>query len=88
MIHEREPNLALLDGEIFELHPYVLDHAGLPAALRAIADRCAERMGARITVAVDPDASGPHRERPWPRHRDPRHAARAAAPAPAGRPVG
>jgi two-component system NarL family sensor kinase len=54
--------MAQLRGEIFELHPYVLDHAGLPAALRAIADRCAERMDARITVAVDPDASGPHDE--------------------------
>ena len=54
--------MAQLRGEIFELHPYVLDHAGLPAALRAIADRCAERMGARITVAVDPAATGPHDE--------------------------
>ena len=54
--------LAQLRGEIFELHPYVLDHAGLPAALRAIADRYAERMHARITVAVDPAASGQHDE--------------------------
>jgi two-component system NarL family sensor kinase len=54
--------MAQLRGEIFELHPYVLDHAGLPAALRAIAERSAERMGARITVAVDPAASGPHDE--------------------------
>jgi two-component system NarL family sensor kinase len=51
-----------LRGEIFELHPYVLDHAGLAAALRAIADRTAERMGAQITVAVDPAASGGHDE--------------------------
>jgi len=54
--------LAQLRGEIFELHPYVLDHAGLPAALRAIADRCAERLDAHITVAVDPAATGPHDE--------------------------
>jgi two-component system NarL family sensor kinase len=54
--------LAQLRGEIFELHPYVLEHAGLPAALRAIADRFAERMGARITVAVDPAAAGHHDE--------------------------
>ena len=54
--------LAQLRGEIFELHPYVLEHAGLPAALRAIADRFAERMGARITVAVDPAAAGQHDE--------------------------
>ena len=51
-----------LRGEIFELHPYVLDHAGLPAALRAIAERCAQRMNARLTVAVDPAASSPHDE--------------------------
>ncbi len=51
-----------LRGEIFELHPYVLDHAGLPAALRAIAERCAGWTDARITVAVDPAAAGPHDE--------------------------
>ncbi|HEX5617909.1 MAG TPA: ATP-binding protein, partial [Solirubrobacteraceae bacterium] len=54
--------MAQLRGEIFELHPYVLDHAGLAAALHAIADRCAEWTDARITVAVDPAASGPHDE--------------------------
>jgi two-component system NarL family sensor kinase len=54
--------LGQLRGEIFELHPYVLDHAGLPAALRAIADRCAERMSAEVTVAVDPAAVGRHDE--------------------------
>ena len=54
--------MAQLRGEIFELHPYVLEHAGLPAALRAIAERWAERMGARITVAVDPAAAGAHDE--------------------------
>jgi two-component system NarL family sensor kinase len=53
-----DETLSQLRGEIFELHPYVLDHAGLPAALRAIADRCAERTGAKVTVAVDPAAGG------------------------------
>jgi two-component system, NarL family, sensor kinase len=57
-----EETLAQLRGEIFELHPYVLDHAGLPAALHAIADRFAEQLGAEITVAVDPAASGHHDE--------------------------
>jgi two-component system NarL family sensor kinase len=57
-----EETMAQLRGEIFDLHPYVLDYAGLPAALRAIADRCAERMGAEITVAVDPEAAGRHDE--------------------------
>jgi two-component system NarL family sensor kinase len=57
-----DETLSQLRGEIFELHPYVLDHAGLPAALRAIADRCAERTGAEVTVAVDPAAVGRHDE--------------------------
>jgi two-component system NarL family sensor kinase len=57
-----DETLAQLRGEIFELHPYVLDHAGLSAALRAIADRSAEQLGAEITVAVDPAASGRHDE--------------------------
>jgi two-component system, NarL family, sensor kinase len=57
-----EETMAQLRGEIFDLHPYVLDYAGLAAALRAIADRCAERMGAEITVAVDPAATGRHDE--------------------------
>jgi two-component system NarL family sensor kinase len=50
--------MAQLRGEIFELHPYVLDHAGLPAALRTFADRSAARLGAEIAVAVDPAAAG------------------------------
>ena len=57
-----DETMAQIRGEIFELHPYVLDHAGLPAALRAIADRSAERMGAEITVAVDPAGIGHHDE--------------------------
>jgi two-component system, NarL family, sensor kinase len=57
-----DETMAQLRGEIFELHPYVLDHAGLPAALNAIADRTAQRMGAEITVAVDPMAAGRHDE--------------------------
>ncbi len=45
-----------LRGEIFELHPYVLDHAGLRAALTAHAERAARRAGAHAVVEVD-DAS-------------------------------
>jgi two-component system, NarL family, sensor kinase len=55
-----QQTLAQLRGQIFELHPYVLDHAGLSAALRAMAERCAERMNAQVTVAVDPAATGHH----------------------------
>jgi two-component system NarL family sensor kinase len=54
--------MAQLRGEIFELHPYVLDHAGLLAALNAMADRSAQRMGAEVTVAVEPEATGRHDE--------------------------
>jgi two-component system NarL family sensor kinase len=57
-----DETLNQLRGEIFELHPYVLDHAGLGAALSAIADRCAARTGAKVTVAVDPAASGRYDE--------------------------
>jgi two-component system NarL family sensor kinase len=57
-----DETMAQIRGEIFELHPYVLDHAGLSAALRAIADRSAVRMGAEITVAVDPAGVGHHDE--------------------------
>ena len=57
-----DETMAQIRGEIFELHPYVLDHAGLPAALRAIADRSAARMGAEVTVAVDPAGIGHHDE--------------------------
>ena len=54
--------LRQLRGEIFDLHPYVLDHAGLEAALRALAERYAEQTRTDVTVAVAPAASGPHDE--------------------------
>jgi two-component system, NarL family, sensor kinase len=57
-----DETMAQLRGEIFELHPYVLDHAGLEAALNAIADRSAQRIGAEIAVVVDPAAAGRHDE--------------------------
>ncbi len=42
-----------LRGEIFELHPYVLDHAGLRPALTAHAESAARRAGARAVLEVD-----------------------------------
>jgi two-component system, NarL family, sensor kinase len=57
-----DETLAQLRGEIFELHPYVLDHAGLQAALGAIAERSADRTGAEFAVVVDPLAAGVHDE--------------------------
>jgi two-component system NarL family sensor kinase len=57
-----DETMAQLRGEIFELHPYVLDHAGLQAALGAMAERSAERTGAEFAVVVDPLAAGVHDE--------------------------
>ena len=54
--------LRQLRGEIFDLHPYVLDHAGLEAALRALAERYAGQTRAEISIAVDPAATGTHDE--------------------------
>jgi two-component system NarL family sensor kinase len=45
---------------VFDLHPYLLDHAGLRAALQAIADQVAQRGGPAVTVTVDPGAQGVH----------------------------
>ena len=42
-----------LRGEIFELHPYVLDHAGLRAALTAHAETAARRADAQAQVEID-----------------------------------
>ena len=42
-----------LRGEIFELHPYLLDHAGLRAALTAHAESAARRAGAQAQVDVE-----------------------------------
>ena len=55
-----DETMAQLRGEIFELHPYVLDHAGLEAALGAMAERAAARTGAEVSVLVDPAATGVH----------------------------
>lgn len=49
-----------LRDAVFNLHPYVLDHAGLPAALEAVAERYARRGGPRFDVDVAPDATGLH----------------------------
>jgi two-component system NarL family sensor kinase len=57
-----DETMAQLRGQIFELHPYVLDHAGLEAALGAMAERSAERTGAEVTVLVDPLAARVHDE--------------------------
>lgn len=49
-----------LRGAIFNLHPDVLEHAGLPAALRAVAKQQTEQGGTRAQIDVAPEACGPH----------------------------
>jgi two-component system, NarL family, sensor kinase len=45
---------------IFELHPFVLDQAGLEAALRAVAQRAARRAGFRLHFEFDYRTPGPY----------------------------
>ncbi len=49
-----------LRGEIREIHPSVLDHAGLEAAVMALADEHERRGGPPATVEVDPAVAGRH----------------------------
>ena len=49
-----------LRGAIFNLHPDVLQHAGLAAALRTVARQEADRAGFQAEVQVDPDVAGEH----------------------------
>ena len=49
-----------LRGEIREIHPSVLDHAGLEAAIRALADEHQRRGAPPIEVSVDPSVAGRH----------------------------
>ncbi len=45
---------------VFDLHPYLLEHAGLRAAVQAVAARAAERGGFAVAVDVDAAAAGLH----------------------------
>jgi two-component system NarL family sensor kinase len=47
---------------IFELHPYVLEQAGLPAALRAVAQRAAQRGGFRLHFRLEQSSRCPHED--------------------------
>jgi two-component system NarL family sensor kinase len=47
-----------LRDAVFDLHPYVLEHAGLTPALEAFAERQARRGGFDWRVEVDPEAEG------------------------------
>jgi two-component system NarL family sensor kinase len=45
---------------VFDLHPYLLEQAGLGPALRAVAERAARRGGFDVQVDVDDGAAGEH----------------------------
>lgn len=47
-----------LRGAIFNLHPDVLQHAGLGPALLAVARQESDRSGFQVEVDVDPDVAG------------------------------
>jgi signal transduction histidine kinase len=55
-----EETIRQLRNAVFDLHPAVLDYAGLEAALEAVGEQQAERAGFRISVEVQPAASGIH----------------------------
>ncbi len=57
-LHEAiDVTIAQLREEIFNLHPHVLDHVGLSAALEQVARRHAGDGDVRVTVEVDPAAA-------------------------------
>lgn len=57
-----DTTIAELREEIFELHPHVLDHVGLDAALEQVARHQARNGEAEITVAVDATRGMPHEQ--------------------------
>ncbi|HEY7631164.1 MAG TPA: PAS domain S-box protein [Thermoleophilaceae bacterium] len=57
-----ERAVQLLREAVFNLHPVVLEHAGLASAIRAVADHQARRGGFECEIEVDDDATGVHDE--------------------------
>ncbi|MDX6669353.1 MAG: two-component system, NarL family, sensor kinase, partial [Solirubrobacteraceae bacterium] len=53
-----EQTVEQLRDAVFDLHPSVLEHAGLAAALSTLADRQARRSGSNVSVTVVPAAAG------------------------------
>ncbi len=49
-----------LREEIFNLHPHVLDHVGLSAALEQVARRHERDANVRVTLDIDPEAAEAH----------------------------
>ena len=57
-----ERAVQLLREAVFNLHPVVLEHAGLASAIRAVADHQARRGNFECEIDVDADATGIHDE--------------------------
>jgi two-component system, NarL family, sensor kinase len=57
-----DDTITQLREEIFNLHPHVLDHVGLGAALEQVARRAAGEGEVEITVEVGPHAGDEHRQ--------------------------
>jgi two-component system, NarL family, sensor kinase len=57
-----DATIAELRREIFELHPHVLDHVGLRAALEQVARQRSLSAGVPVTVDIGSDAEFPHEE--------------------------
>jgi PAS domain S-box-containing protein len=57
-----ERAVQLLREAVFNLHPVVLEHAGLASAIRAVSDHQARRGGFECEIEVDDDATGVHDE--------------------------
>ncbi len=55
-------SITQLREEIFNLHPHVLDHVGLEAALEQVAQRQAADRRLRVDVEVDHEAGDRHRQ--------------------------
>jgi len=53
-----EEGVSQIRQAVFDLHPYLLEQAGLRAALQAVAERAGRRAGFTVSVAVDPAAEG------------------------------
>lgn len=58
--HGLDRTVDQLRSAVFDLHPAALDHAGLRAALEAVAEHAGRRAGFRWQVEVEPDATGLH----------------------------
>ncbi len=57
-----ERAVQLLRDAVFNLHPVVLQHAGLASAIRAVADHQGRRGNFDSVIEVDDDATGVHDE--------------------------